>query len=188
MIKETSIKRYCNGDFTKIENYDKAVTDDNKWHIHHRLETHKYKDRKRTEWIERDEQVPSSVLRDLGLYYNRPAEELIFLTGFEHISLHSKYYSKRPCSSEQKKRQSEKMKGHTVSEETRQKIRETLKGNIPWNKGKTGVSEETRKKMSEAAKARGPNRKGRIGEYHHSAEIREKIAEASRQMWKKRKG
>jgi hypothetical protein len=43
----------------------------------------------------------------------------------------------------------------TLSEETKQKISNSLKGNIPWNKGKKGVqipTEETRKKMSDAHK------------------------------------
>tara|TARA_E500000318_G_scaffold25150_2_gene25166 strand:- start:372 stop:968 length:597 start_codon:yes stop_codon:yes gene_type:complete len=41
------------------------------------------------------------------------------------------------------------------SEETRRKISEAGKGQVPWNKGKTGIcSEETRRKISEAAKKR----------------------------------
>ena len=43
--------------------------------------------------------------------------------------------------------------GSSVSEETKKKISETLKGNIPWNKGKTNIySEETKKKISESKK------------------------------------
>jgi len=40
-------------------------------------------------------------------------------------------------------------KGHTTSEEIKNKISQSLKGNIPWNKDKINCySEETRKKMS----------------------------------------
>ena len=40
----------------------------------------------------------------------------------------------------------------TLNDETKKKISESLKGNIPWNKGKkTGpLPEETRRKMSES--------------------------------------
>lgn len=39
--------------------------------------------------------------------------------------------------------------GHEVSEETRNKISQSLNGNVPWNKGKTDVySEETKKQIS----------------------------------------
>ena len=43
--------------------------------------------------------------------------------------------------------------GHEVSMETRLKISNSLLGNIPWNKGKTGIySKETRKKISDSLK------------------------------------
>ena len=48
-----------------------------------------------------------------------------------------------------------KEKSH--SEETKRKISEAMKGQIPWNKGKTGLpkhSEEHKRKISEAQKAR----------------------------------
>jgi len=44
-----------------------------------------------------------------------------------------------------------------VTEETRRKISKTLKGRIPWNKGKTGIySEETIRNISETQKGRIP--------------------------------
>ena len=50
------------------------------------------------------------------------------------------------------------------SPETNKKISESLKGNIPWNKGKKGQvhSEETKQKMSDAHKGQIPWNKGII--------------------------
>jgi len=59
------------------------------------------------------------------------------------------------------------------SEETKKKISQSLKGNIPWNKGKNGVqipSEETRKRMSES---------------HKKYSSDEERQEARREQWRK---
>lgn len=73
---------YCR-DFTQIENYDKAVTDEAQmWDCHHRLETHTSDGERRLVDISEDE------LKALCVYYNRPPEELIFLTKEEHHRLH----------------------------------------------------------------------------------------------------
>lgn len=154
MIKEKSVIKYCK-DFAKIENYDKAIADNSKWHIHHRLETHKYKDRKRIEWIERDEVVPSKILKQLGLYYDRPAEELIFLTEHDHMSIHG-----TNVSDERREASGKYWKGKKrgpMSEETKKKLSEIHKGRTPWIKGKHHT-EETKRKLSEAQKGvkRGP--------------------------------
>ena len=80
-------------------------------------------------------------------------------------------------------------KGKHPSEETKQKISETLKGNIPWNKGKDNIySEETRQKMSEARIGMIPWNKGimcpqisKALEGHLiSEETREKIRESNK--------
>jgi hypothetical protein len=66
----------------QIENYELAKKDNFKgWHIHHRLEC-----------IETGAVVNSTRqdLIDWGIYFNRPANELIFLTGSEHIKLHNR--------------------------------------------------------------------------------------------------
>ena len=116
-------ERYCK-DYQSIENYDRAATDNFKgWHCHHRLETHN------SDGIRRDVDISHKELKALGMYYNRPANELIFLTTREHNAFN---------------------KGKHPTEETRNKLREANKGRQPML-GKHH-SEETRKKMSEAHK------------------------------------
>lgn len=73
MINEKTARKYCHEDIRKIENYDKAISDPTKtWHLHHRRESIYTRD----------------GLKEIGEYYNRPACELIFLTPFDHMSLH----------------------------------------------------------------------------------------------------
>lgn len=78
MISKMAIK-YCCDDISNIENYDKAIADkEHIWHCHHRFETN----------------CPlllmsKEELQEQDLYYNRPADELIFLTKNEHHRLHA---------------------------------------------------------------------------------------------------
>ena len=111
MIGRNEISRYCCEDPALIENYAEAIADTAQiWDCHHRAEI-----------------LPCGIfsaedLKRHGLYWNRPASELVFIKHSEHLRLH-------------------KLK-HSVSEETRRKISETLRGKPK--------SEETRRKMSEA--------------------------------------
>lgn len=80
MIGKT-VQMYCCEDISKIENYDKAVSDKTQvWQCHHKLEL-----------IETGGVVNASRkdLTDWGLYYSRPADELIFLTIKQHMLLHN---------------------------------------------------------------------------------------------------
>lgn len=73
--KHLQLRKYCCEDFSLIENYEKAINDnENMWVCHHRNEI--------TMNLTPDE------LKKLGLYWNRPASELIFLTRSEHSKLH----------------------------------------------------------------------------------------------------
>ena len=100
-----------------IENYDKAKADNFVgWCIHHRLETHTSDGERRLVDITRDE------LKALGMYYNRPASELIYLTFAEYTSLH--------------------WKGKHLSEDTRKKLSDIAKN----------MSDETKKKIGAASK------------------------------------
>lgn len=78
------IRKFCKNP-EKIENYDKAISDTTQtWHCHHRLELYTLSGEKRPKDL-----YPRELIA-LGMYYNRPPEELIFLTPSDHISLHRK--------------------------------------------------------------------------------------------------
>ena len=78
-------QKYCSEAVSKIENYTLAKADNFiDLDIHHRLETHNSDGERRLVDLTKDE------LKVLGMYYNRPASELIFMKHSEHISLHRK--------------------------------------------------------------------------------------------------
>ena len=135
-----------------IENYEKAKADDFKgWEVHHRLETHNSDGERRLVDITKKELIT------LSMYYDRPAEELIFLSAIEHKQLHTIYKSNpnfgKRHSLETRKKIGKGNKGKVITEETKKKIAETLKGNIPWNKGKH-CSEKQKNKQKEAMSGR----------------------------------
>ncbi len=105
-----------------IENYEQAVADTTQvWECHHRLQTHTSDGERRLV------DITAKELKALDMYYNRPAEELIFLTKEEHGSLHHK--GKTPWN-----------KGKHLSEKTRKKLSnrpfsEEWKNNISKSKG-----------------------------------------------------
>lgn len=81
-------QRICE-DVTKVENYEKAKADNFvNWVQHHRLETHNSDGEKRLV------QITAEELQALDMYYNRPAEELIWLTRAEHINIHREFIRK----------------------------------------------------------------------------------------------
>ena len=152
MVHERYVKSYCCEDISKIENYDKAIADTTQvWDCHHRLEL-----------IATGAVVDSTKqdLKDWDIYYDRPADELIFLTHKEHTALHMKG---KTLSEETKRKLSEARKGKKRSEEAKKKISESMKGKLfseeakrnmsEAHKGKK-LSEETKRKMSEAMKGK----------------------------------
>ena len=134
--------QYCK-DYENIKNYEKALAENFVgWHCHHRLETHNSDGERRLVDITAEE------LKALGMYYNRPAKELIFLTTSEHAILHQKGKHR---SEETRKKRSEANKGKRLSEETRNKLSEGQKGEKNHNYGKP-KSNETKNKLSNAFK------------------------------------
>ena len=120
-----NFKRYCK-DYENIENYQKALADNFKgWECHHRLETHNSDGERRLVDITKKELIA------LGMYYHRPAEELIFLT----VKEHHEYRKGKHHSEESKNKMSEAMKGNKNtlgyhhSAETKNKIVEATRIN-----------------------------------------------------------
>lgn len=111
--KDGTLPNYC---FCRtpelIENYDKAIADTTQvWQCHHRLETHNSDGERRLV------DISSSELIALGMYYDRPPEELIFMTELEHKRLHNV-----------EKKRTAWNKGMHLSDEVKRKISETRKG------------------------------------------------------------
>lgn len=129
MISNLHTKEYCKDDISKIENYDLAIADESQLYVlHHRLETHFADGQLRPI----DARLSKAELINLGMYFHRPANELIFMTRSDHTSLHHK--------------------GKTLSLETRTKIGASELGNKYWLGRKH--SEEAKKKISKAKKGR----------------------------------
>lgn len=79
MISERSAKIYCSEDVSLIENYQEAIADKEKmWDIHHRRECD---DEGRTLFTHKQ-------LKEMNLYFKRPASELIFVTKSMHKKIH----------------------------------------------------------------------------------------------------
>ena len=160
-------KRYCS-DIENVENFEKAKADNFKgWQLHHRLET----------WTSDGERRPVDIttaeLKALDMYYNRPAEELVFMTTKEHRQLHMKgkqgYW----------KDKTNPMYGKHHSAETRKKISEAAKGRPGPNKGKH-LSEYTRKKLSEVHKGKQAGENNPMYGKHHSLSSIQKMSDAKK--------
>lgn len=120
MIGKCNPTYFCNGDITKIENYDKAIADQTQvWEIHHRLETHFSDGTPRPI----DAYLTKAELKALDMYYHRPPEEFIFLTKAGHRSLHHKG-------------RVSPTKGMHQTESAKQKISEKMKKIVTWTKGR----------------------------------------------------
>ena len=105
------LKTFCCEDLSLIENYELAINDTTQmWECHHRGE------------ILPCGRFSRDDLKKFGLYFNRPATELIFLTKAEHTRLHFKGVPRGPFSEAHKKALSEAHKDHSVSEEHRAKL------------------------------------------------------------------
>ena len=111
-----TLRRYCSEDLSRIENYQEAVNDkEHKWHCHHRLE------------VQGQFRNSKELLERCGMYWNRPASELIFLRADEHRILHN---TGMHHSDETKRRIAEKQMGTSRGcprgSETRRKISDSL--------------------------------------------------------------
>lgn len=137
MISEKHAKYYCCESISKIENYDIAMADvEHTWEIHHKAE------------MLPCGRFTKADLIKFNLYWNRPANELIYLRHDMHRSLH--HIGNKHCL------------GQTQSEDAKMKRSNSLKGRPSPMKGKHH-SETTKAKM-----------RGR----HHTDEAKKKISNA----------
>ena len=85
MLNEFCAKRYCSEDISLIENYQQAISDEERmWDIHHRSECDS----------EGRTLFTGKQLIDMGLYFKRPASELVFVTRSMHSKLHREQMKK----------------------------------------------------------------------------------------------
>ena len=130
MISLRCIKKFCKGDITKIENYDKAINDKTQtWVCHHRLEI--------SPWS--GKHITPARLKELGMYFDREPEELIFLTRGDHMLIHNQ-------SPERNKHISESNKGKKHSEEWNRKV-----GIASKNKSKEAFAKATAASLTKEA-------------------------------------
>ena len=125
MINETQVRRYCREDLSLIENYEEAVKSKEPYHCHHRYEL--------------NDGIVLSVndLKNMGLYYKRPASELIFLKRIDHKHLHT-IGSAHP------------FYGKYCSEKTKEKIRKSTSGEKNHHaKSVIQINKETGEVMAE---------------------------------------
>lgn len=101
MISKT-VRWFCKN-YSQIENYQEAVSSPERWQCHHRNEI--------------DMNLSVAELKEKGLYYNRPPEELIFLNLTDHKRLHGLHMRK-----ETRRKISESKIGKSRSEETKRKV------------------------------------------------------------------
>jgi prophage tail gpP-like protein len=147
------IKRYCREDISLIKNYEQAINDkEHKWECHHINEL----------------TFTAKELIKQNMYYNRPANEFIFLTVQQHrnihytvcassnsLQIHMKNIQRiggmtgKNHSKETKLKMSAAKKGKKFTNEHKVKISDSMKG----RKRKT-FTDEWKRKMSEAAKRR----------------------------------
>ena len=119
--QKKNLKSYCSEPLELVENYKQAEADDFEgWCIHHRLE------------IQQDgTRVSAQELKDNGLYYDRPSNELVFMRKLEHHRLHwigNTFNIGKQLSAETRQKMSEAHKGKRHSAEARKKIAEAFKG------------------------------------------------------------
>ena len=104
--KDKNLRMFCT-DYTAVENYDLAIADDQRWDMHHRLETHDENGN------ERDKTLSIKELKERNLYFHRPPSEFIFLTKRDHMVLHSTMrHRENPLTEEHIQKLSDSRKGY----------------------------------------------------------------------------
>lgn len=155
-ISKGTVLQFCE-DYKQIENYDEAIKDESQtWICHHRLEVCN------SDGVERPVCLSSDELKALGVYYDRPPNELIFVTKSEHGRIHGKYATWFVKHGSDNYFAQHKFVGED---------------NHMYGKKHTS---EARRKMSEAAKVRFSNSRGTFYGKKHSDESKRRMSEARR--------
>lgn len=137
----TRASEYCREDLSLIENYAEAMADKTQvWHVHHRDEIR----------VLPSGMVARRTLQDLieaGRYYQCPANELIFVTNAEHHKIHFKGRVGNRLGSRMTPEQKQHMRdvniGRVMKPEWKAKISARMKGHV--------VTPQTREKLRQAA-------------------------------------
>lgn len=74
MFNSAMARMYCCDPIESIQGFKEALESSEKYHIHHRFE---------------EMGLSQADLKELGMYYKRPACELIFMNGREHNTMHA---------------------------------------------------------------------------------------------------
>lgn len=112
------VRKYCRKIYHHlIENYDEAINSEEMYICHHRKE------------IDKDGRNAFSAdeLIDLGEYFHRPPEELIFLTKSEHKALHQAANNKDRNVSEEHKREVAKARQKRYREKHKEELNQKAK-------------------------------------------------------------
>lgn len=138
------VRKYCRKIYHHlIENYDEAINSEEMYVCHHRKE------------ITEDGRNAYSAndLIDLGEYFHRPPEELIFLTQSAHKSLHEAANNRDRCTTVEHKRELSKLRSRKYRnnhrEELNKKYRDRYKTDSEYRKFKS----EAHKRWAEKKKA-----------------------------------
>ena len=183
MICIKTVKRYCNGNISNIENYEMAINDTTQtWHCHHKLET--------------ELKLSVDELINRNLYYDRPASELIFLPITEHLIMHTSGENNTMYNIHHSEESKQKMSYHHDvnginnpmynrhhSEESKQKISNAKKGKESSFKGKHH-SEETKQKLCDALKGKPAPWNSHPRSDAEKQKIREGKAKSKYKHWK----
>lgn len=125
MISELKAIAYCCEDIKNIENYNEAVSDNTvMWVCHHKKEI--------------ELMLSSEQLIRQHLYYERPANELIFMKPGEHSRLHNLNLTPERIKNQKEGCKKRAPKSPEAIERQRQtQLHKYATGEIiPWNKGK----------------------------------------------------
>lgn len=178
MFNSKMAQRYCCEPIESIQGFKAASESSEKYHIHHKFE----------------EMGLSIVdLKELGMYYNRPACELVFMNGREHIRMHStrdlseayKHILWKPghvpeFTETHRRHISEAKKGVPVSDEHRAKISESCKRTKQTIEYKTKITEILKKSWTPERRSKQSETTRRV--WATNAEFRENLKKKSSEM------